>query len=276
VKRCGVGDIELEYEVAGVGEPVVFIPASLLADGFQPLLAEPPLAGHYRLIRYHRRSIAGGTPAQEPVSVADQAGDAAALLAHLGVKRAHVVGHSYGGLIALQLALDRPDIVASLCLLEPNLLAVPSAAAFNAEVRPAFAAYRAGDAADAVARFLAVVSGLPWEEYVQLIEQRVPGGVGQAIADADTFFTVEVPALAGWGFSADSATGIGCPVLSVQGAATHAFFRDGRLLLRRWFPNLEYADVPDGGHLLPLENPGGVAAALAEYFARHPIVAAKN
>jgi len=38
---------------------------------------------------------------------------------HLGVGRAHVVGHSTGANIALQLALDRPEVVQTLALLEP-------------------------------------------------------------------------------------------------------------------------------------------------------------
>jgi pimeloyl-ACP methyl ester carboxylesterase len=45
---------------------------------------------------------------------------------HLGIERAHVVGHSSSAIMALQLALDAPDRVLSLALLEPALLAVPS------------------------------------------------------------------------------------------------------------------------------------------------------
>jgi pimeloyl-ACP methyl ester carboxylesterase len=268
VERRRLNGIELECDMAGSGEPVLFIHASLLADGFQPLLTEPSLRDHYRLVRYHRRGTAGSAHTEGPVTVADQAADAAALLVHLGVERAHVAGHSYGGLIALQLAMDAPEVVGSLALLEPNLLAVPSSAAFNDEVRPAFAAYRAGDKEKAVAHFLTVVAGLPWRSCQQVIENRVPGAVAQAIADADTFFAVEVPALRHWEFGAEEASRITCPVLSVLGKESHWFFREGRELLHQWFPPLEELDVPEAGHLLQLQNPEVLASGLAAFFGR--------
>jgi pimeloyl-ACP methyl ester carboxylesterase len=120
LERAKTDRSELEYEVSGRGEPVVFIHGAFIADTFRPLLAEPSLAGRYRLILYHRRGYAGSSRASEPVSVARQAADCRALLRHLGVERAHVVGHSYGGIVALQLALDTPGVVHSLALLEPG------------------------------------------------------------------------------------------------------------------------------------------------------------
>jgi 3-oxoadipate enol-lactonase len=271
VERRRLDGIELAYEVTGSGDPVLFIHASLLADGFTPLVSEPSLADRHRLIRYHRRGMGGSTHTDGPVTVADQAGDADALLAHLGVERAHVVGHSYGGLIALQLARDTPQLVGSLALLEPNLLAVPGSAAFNDEVRPAFAAYRAGEKEKAVAHFLSVVAGLPWSSCRQMIEERVPGGVTQAVADAETFFAVEVPALHHWTFGAEDAATLTCPVLSALGSASHWFFREGRQLLRQWFPHLEEFDVDGAGHLLQLQNRKALASGLASFFARRPL-----
>jgi pimeloyl-ACP methyl ester carboxylesterase len=271
VERRRLDGIGLAYEVSGSGDPVLLIPASLLADGFSPLVSEPSLADHHRLIRYHRRGMGGSTRTDGPVTVADQAKEAAGLLAQLGVERAHIVGHSYGGLIGLQLALDNPQLVGSLALLEPNLLAVPGSAAFNDEVRPAFAAYRAGEKEKAVAHFLSVVAGLPWSSCRQLIEEAVPGGVTQAMADAETFFAVEVPALRHWAFGAEDAATLTSPVLSALGSASHWFFREGRQLLRQWFPHLEELDVEDAGHLLQLQNHKDLASGLASFFARHPL-----
>ena len=105
--------VKLEYEIRGVGKAVALIHLSLCADSFATLMNQPALAG-YELIRYHRRGYAGSSRTDGPVSIADQAADLAGLLDGLRVRAAHVVGHSYGGLVALQLALDRPDLVGSL------------------------------------------------------------------------------------------------------------------------------------------------------------------
>ena len=122
LERVSLDGAELDYQVSGTGESVVFIHGAFIADTFRPLLVEPTLAGHYRLILYHRRGYAGSSLASEPISVARQAADCRALLRHLDVERSHVMGHSYGAIVALQLALDTPSVVHSLALLEPGLM----------------------------------------------------------------------------------------------------------------------------------------------------------
>ena len=158
--------------------------------------------------------MAGSTHTTGTVSIADHASDAARLLDHISVSRAHVVGHSSGGAIALQLALDHPDRVETLVLLEPAMLWVPAAEAFFAKAGPSVEAYNAGNHEEAVATFLSAASGLDWQTCRSMIERNVPGGVDQAIADADTFFTIELPAIAGWRITADQAATIRKPVLS--------------------------------------------------------------
>ena len=113
--KAKVNGVELEYEVAGSGEPVLLISpvlarvraAAHTAGPDRPLPADPlPQAG---VGRQHAH--------RPPVSIADHAADAAALLDHLAVRHAHVAGHSSGAAIAAQLALDRPDTVHTLLLL---------------------------------------------------------------------------------------------------------------------------------------------------------------
>ena len=182
-----VNGVELEYEAIGSGEPVLLI-SPVLADGFVPLLTQPALADRHLLIRYHKRGWAGSTHTPPPVTIGDHAADAAALLEHLGIPRAHVAGHSSGAAVAAQLALDRPETVHTLILMELSLLSVPSGALFLAQAGPAFEAYASGDHARALATFMTVVSGLDWPACRALLEDRTPGAVAQAVEDADTFF----------------------------------------------------------------------------------------
>ena len=165
--------------------------------------------------------------------------DAAALLEQLGIPRAHIAGHSSGAAVAAQLALDRPDTVHSLILMELSLLSVPSGALFLEQAGPAFEAYASGDHARALATFMTVVSGLDWPTCRALLEDRTPGAVAQAVEDADTFFGIELPALTEWEFGPQQAAAIGRPVLSVLGSQTQPLWMEVADFLRSSVPHVE-------------------------------------
>ena len=134
------------------------------------------------------------------------------------VERAHLVGHSSGGNIALQLALDAPGTVGSLALLEPALLPVPSRAAWGQAVAvPAMERYRAGDPAGAIDLWMRGVAG---PGYRQVMEDALPGALERAVADADTFFGQELPAVQQWPFGEADAARVTQPVLAVLGGAS--------------------------------------------------------
>ena len=129
VEQVAVDEALFKVVIQGSGESVVLIHGAVLADEFAAMAAEPDLRD-YQLIRYHRRGYGGSAGAPGRASVEQDAADCSAMLAALGVERAHVAGRSYGGAVAVQLAVDAPNLVHSLALLEPALLAVPSAAQF--------------------------------------------------------------------------------------------------------------------------------------------------
>jgi pimeloyl-ACP methyl ester carboxylesterase len=271
--RAKVNGVELEYEVGGAGEPVLLIDM-LIADCFVPLLPEPALAHDYQLIRYHKRGWVGSTHTPPPVSIGEHAADAAALLEHLGVRRAHIVGHSTGACIGAQLALDHPEKVHTLSLLEPTLVSLPLGDAFLKAAGPVFEAYGSGDHSGAFAMFVAAASGLDWEECRALLEDRIPGAVGQSIKDADTFFGVELPAVTEWNFEPEQAAAIRKPVLSVIGAETQPLWVEIAGFLRSSLPQVEELTVEGVGHLLQIQRPEPVARGIAQFLTRNPIAGA--
>jgi pimeloyl-ACP methyl ester carboxylesterase len=264
MEHAKINGIQLQHEVVGSGEPMLFIHGAHIADALQPLVAEPALK-RFQRIRYHRRGLGGSTRPVEmgPTSVAVQVQDAVGLLDHLGADRAHVVGHSLGGAIALELAAQHPTRVASLVLLEPVLLTTPAGAAFGRALAPLIERYQAGDAEGAVHGFLALVGDGNWHA---TIEQAVPGGIAQAVKDAATFFETEVPGAPKWSFGPEQAAAITCPVLSVLGSKSSPLFVEGRQLLHAWFPDCQDADIPGATHLLQMQAPGPVAAAIAAFL----------
>jgi 3-oxoadipate enol-lactonase len=270
MQSAAVNKIELEYDLVGSGEPVLLI-SPMLADGFLPLTAELSLAERHQLIRYHKRGWVGSTHATGSVSVSDHADDAIALLDHLGIACAHVVGHSSGAAVAAQLALDEPERVATLVLLELSLLSVPSGEAFLEAAAPVFDAYASGDHEGAVAMMLSAVSGLDWPTCRALLDERIPGAVAQAIKDADTMFGVELPALTQWTFGSEHAAAIHQPVLSVLGSDTAPLWIEVAEFLRNSVPDVEERTIDGVGHLLHIQRPEPVAEVVADFLRRHPV-----
>lgn len=252
------------HDSGGDGEPLVLVHAAVLADWFVPLEREPAVAG-LRRIRVTRTGYADPAPA-EPLSVADHAAECAALLRRLGVSGARVLAHSAGCVFALQLALDHPELVGELVLVEPPLVdpLVPVedraavAAAIGPAVGVAMGAVARGDLPTAFDAFLTAVCG---PEYRTVLESTLGrDGLERAERDCGYCFTGEVPALVAWPFDAERARRIEQPVHLVAGGDSPVFTH--RLVdhLAGMLPDARTTVVPGHNHLLPLTAP----AALAE------------
>src|SRR4029453_3697005 len=238
MNRADLGGIALEYEEQGSGEPIVFIHGALMGDTYRPVLAQPALKGN-RFIGYHRRGYDGSSPPGGALAVADHAADCLALLRKLNAVPAHVVGHSSGAVIGIQLALDAPDAVRSLTLLEPALLGVASSEAFVEKLGASVPIDEAGEKAGPVDKFLREVCG---KDYRRAVDKQIPGAIEQATADADAFFTGEFPAIAEGKFPSEDAPRVTQPVLSVVGANTDAAiglptYSEINERVLEWFPN---------------------------------------
>jgi pimeloyl-ACP methyl ester carboxylesterase len=275
MSRATLNGVALDYVMCGAGEPVVLVHAGIFADWFKPLRDEPALTGRHRVLSYHRIGYAGSSRVAGPVSLAQQAAHLRALMLKLGIPRAHVVGHSSGGNIALQLALDSPEMVQSIVLMEPALpvpgLGPERLLSTRAAMAPVFEAYRVGDKARAVDGFMRFVSG---PDYRAAMDRVLPGAFAQAVTDADTFFGQELPAVQQWTLSRENAARITQPVLSVLGAKSKdvsPIWTERHQMILSWMPNAEGFVLPRATHLLHVQQPRVVAETLAAFFARHPL-----
>jgi pimeloyl-ACP methyl ester carboxylesterase len=262
--------IRLDCEVRGSGEPVVLIHGAFIAEAYAPLCAEPALAG-YKLIRYHRRGYAGSSRATAPFSIAQQAADCRDLLRQLGIERAHIVGHSSGGAIALQLVVDAPEVVHSLVLLEPALFDVPSGPQFMEAAGPAIQLYQQGKKESACDAFLRVAVG---QDYRGFLDELIPDAFAQIVDDADTVFAVELPSMGEWRFTREDARRITQPVLAVLGAESvkdWAGWPDVQARVREWIPQSEPFVLAGSNHALEEKFPRAIASAMATFLATHPI-----
>ncbi len=263
-----VDGAQLEVEVSGSGEPVILLQTALLADELRPLAAQPALRDGYRTVLYHRRGYAGSSAVDGPRSVTLDAADCQALLSALGIERAHVVGLSYSGAIALQLAVDAPECVSSLTLLEPPPVHVPSASQFrvvNARLQHTRRTYGLTAALD---EFHTFVVGPDWRADTERV---LPGSVTQMQRDAATFFDTDLPALLTWQFTAADARRITCPVLYVGGTYSGPWFAEVRELVLAWLTQTEDVVITGADHSLATTHAPEIAAALVPFLQRHPI-----
>ncbi|GCE13564.1 alpha/beta fold hydrolase [Tengunoibacter tsumagoiensis] len=109
------------YEVAGQGPAVLLIHAGI-ADHRMWDQQFATFAQQYQTIRYDLRSFGESQLPAGPFAFYE---DPAALLQHLGIKKAHVIGASFGGKIALDFALTHPTMVESLLLVAPDISGYP-------------------------------------------------------------------------------------------------------------------------------------------------------
>jgi pimeloyl-ACP methyl ester carboxylesterase len=112
----GAGEVELYYERSGAGEPLLLIMG--MSGTYRHWNEEflDLLRRDFEVILYDHRGVGASTRLEGPVTIAQMADDAGALLDALSLDSAHVIGISMGGMIAQELALGRAELVRSLTL----------------------------------------------------------------------------------------------------------------------------------------------------------------
>jgi pimeloyl-ACP methyl ester carboxylesterase len=267
MERVQLNGADIEYDVRGSGEPVVFIHGAILSDGFLPVIKQTGIEENFRIVNYRRRGYAGSSRAPSGMTIQGWAGDCIALLKHLGIASAHVAGHSFGAAIALQMAIDAPDRVRKLALLEPPLLSLVASgwpfAEWAASVREIY------DSGDKTAATDIVLAGAYGQDYRRFTDGALPAGAfDRAVSDIDTYFQVELGAMQSWDITTEGLKDIRQPVVSLRGSDTSQVFFEGADLLQQWIPEIRSVWIPCATHDLPGRNPAAVATALVEFFTK--------
>jgi pimeloyl-ACP methyl ester carboxylesterase len=105
-----VGDLSIYYEIHGEGRPTLLLHGAYMTIGmFGPLL--PGLAGTRQVIAPELRGHGRTADPGGPITYEQMADDTAALIRHLELEQADVIGFSMGGGVALQLAIRHPSLV---------------------------------------------------------------------------------------------------------------------------------------------------------------------
>jgi len=110
-----VNGLKLYYEIHGAGEPLILLHGGVGAtEMFDPIL--PVLAKTRRVIAADLQAHGRTADIGRPLSIEAMADDVAALIKHLGIQKADVMGYSLGGAVALRTAIQHPEAVRKLVL----------------------------------------------------------------------------------------------------------------------------------------------------------------
>lgn len=268
--KVGVSDNEeLDVWVMGEGVPVAFIHGAMMRDLLEPLADELARMGGYQVIHYGRRGHGGAGLPADATDIPGQAADVVAILDALGVDKAHVVGHSFGAYIALEVATVAPDRLLSATLLEPPFIHQVQSDAAQQDVKE-FAEvalplvvdkYSSGDKDGAVALFCDGTSGV--HGAIELVEPVLPEGAREiAAADLNTFLQVDLPAMNSWTADPATVSEITMPIAWIGGADSSPLMTESRALLQEWSATTQAAEIAGAGHYFPVLKPAETATTL--------------
>jgi pimeloyl-ACP methyl ester carboxylesterase len=283
VRTASVNGTALAYRERGEGEPVVFVHGS--ADDLRSWGEQLPAIGaSYRAIAYSRRYA---RPNEDiPPGVDDQTlphvDDLVAFLQVVGAAPAHLVGHSWGGLISLVAAIRHPQVVRSLVLQEPPVLSLvmsvpprprellqlllqrPGTALviLSFAVRtwsPTQKAFRRGDDEAAMDTFACGLLGK--ETYERLPPERKQQAFENVRAVRAQVLGAGFPPM-----SEDDVRGVTAPTLLMTGERSPPYLPRLTDRLQELLPNAERVEIAGASHLMNEENPSAVNDAILGFL----------
>jgi len=256
----------LAYEVTGGGAPILFVQGvGVCGSGWRPQVEA--LSREFLCLTFDNRGIGASHPAGGEITVERMADDALALLDAEGIENAHVVGHSLGGALALELALAARERVRSLSLL-CTFTGGRTAAPFSPRLAWWGARSRLGTRRMRRRGFLGLVLPPGRRSAAELEALAVEIGelFGHDLAELPPVAAEQLRALRRYDASHRLAELAGLPTLVV--AAAHdpiAPPRAGRALAAG-IPGARYVEIADAAHGLPITHAEQVNALLADHL----------
>ena len=271
VEKLGVNGVDLAYVEQGIGETVVFVHGAAgdwrSWEGLRPFVAEK-----CRFVSFSRRYHYPNVWADDGrnYSVTQHVEDVAALIRALDAGKVHLAGNSYGGRVAGYVALKYPDLLRSVILGEPSIIAPASAegkaalAAMQKDFAKSAAAAKAGDAKQSAILLYDAVIG-----EIGAFQQISPSRQQRWLDNANTM----APMHAGAGAIPVSCEQLGAlkvPALVIRGENTRNNFRYGNQAALECLPrHTESAVIANAPHPWPLVNPEAGAKAILAFVAKH-------
>ena len=262
-----LGDIRLRYRDEGTGAAVVFVHGwTLDLDTWNPQSAE--LSRSMRVVRIDRRGfgLSSGRP-----SLADDVSDLQALLGHLQIDRATLVGMSQGARVALTFALRFPERVASLVLDGPPNYSSDSKSGADEDLP--LACYRELARKSGVDAFRRVWRSHPFVQ-LQSAEPETRELLARVLGRYPGLDLLDAPSTPEMPIDLKSLATLRLPVLVINGQFDSWSRRRAGDQLYRALPLAVRALIADAGHLANLDNPRAYNEVIRAFVQRQSLIAA--
>jgi len=251
--------LDTYYEIRGTGEPLLLIHG--LGSSTQDWEYQVErFASLYTVVTYDVRGHGQSAKPRGRYSVAQFAEDAAALVEHLRLGPVHVQGISMGGMIAFQLAVDRPDLLRSLTIVNSGPEMVLRTLRQRIAIYQRFVIVRLMGMRKMGEVLSKVLLPLPHQEqlratFVERWARNHPGAYLRALR-----------ALIGWSVT-PRLSAIHCPTLVVSADQDYTPVAYKQYYVKA-IPGAELAVVADSRHMLPVERPSEYNDVVMEFLAR--------
>ena len=263
----------ITYIDTGSGEPVVMIHCSSSCAREWQSLCET-LNADFRSIAVDQWGCGKSDPwgGQVDFTLASEAAPIVNVIREIGTP-VHLVGHSYGGGVALKIAREHPELVHSLTLIEPScfhlLAGDPQDAELLSEIttlaNAVIDAVSSGNYWEGTEQFVDYWSGTKtWAAMPHKLQMRLCQTLGKVILDFRALFNE--PAEPG-----DYAN-ITCPVLVLCGEYARGPNRRIAEILADALPHVTLQMIPQAGHMSPVTHPEVVNSAILEHLYRNSVI----
>ena len=273
VRHMRANGVDLEYVEQGKGTPVVFVHGAV-GDLRYWEPQRDAFAKQHRFVAYTYRyhGLAPWPDDGKQYSAETHAADLAEFLQGLKSGPVHVVGLSYGGLLAAMVALKEPQLIRTLTLAEPALFSLlaekPDAAPVLEQwakgIEPMAAAMKTGDNTTALRHLVALVTGGRPEDF-----DKLPESFRQILADnARTMaplFAATPPNV-----TCDMLRGIKAPTLVLRGEKTPVFFSKISDAVGACIAGSKMGVIPNASHTMSFENLAGFNRAVLSFLTQSP------
>lgn len=250
------GGRQVHVQSMGEGDPLVLVHGLVVANMTSwYLTAAPRLAAHRRVVAYDLRGHGRSEPASTGYDLATMAGDLSDLLDAIEIEEpVDLGGHSFGGAVPIRLALDAPERVRRLVVVDAP---VPP---FDPEDLRAFGSMDPEEAIRTLPDPADVAAGLDWKHMLGERQRRLRRDRFARFRDETTVLEDlrGEPAL-----PAEALRGLAVPTLLLYGADS-PFLGVGESLAAT-LPDARLV-VLDGGHLLPIQKPNETARAIESFL----------